>query len=77
VVYVTGSMHQPVPGTGLWTTIPKAARPPNVLEIEVYTWSGTTGGVAMTNNLALVGSQPFSNAQAFTSLAAIAYPPSA
>jgi hypothetical protein len=35
------------------------------------------GAVAITNSLGLVSSNPFSNAEAFTSLAGIAYPPSA
>lgn len=77
VVYLTGSMHQPVSGTGLWTFIPAPARTTgDVLEIEADTSKGSTGSVAMTNSLGLVGSQPFSNARAFTSLAGIAYPPS-
>lgn len=77
VVYLTGSMHQPVSGTGLWTFIPAPARTAgDVLEIEADTSKGSTGSVAMTNSLGLVGSEPFSNARAFTSLAGIAYPPS-
>jgi hypothetical protein len=77
VVYLTGSMHQPVSGTGLWTFIPAPARTTgDVVEIEADTSKGSTGSVAMTNSLGLVGSEPFSNARAFTSLAGIAYPPS-
>ena len=77
IVYTTGSMDQPVSGTGLWTDLPAAARSTDVLEIEVYTVNGTAGAVAITNSLGLVSSNPFSNAEAFTSLAGIAYPPSA
>ena len=77
VVYLTGSMHQPVSGTGLWTFAPVPARTTgNVLEIEVDTSNGSAGAVAMTSSLGLVSSKPFSNARAFTSLAGIAYPPS-
>ena len=77
VVYLTGSMHQPVSGTGLWTFLPAPARTNgDVLEIEADTSNGSTGSVAMTNSLGLVGSTPFTNARAFTSLAGIAYPPS-
>ncbi len=77
VVYLTGSMHQPVSGTGLWTFVPAPARTTgDVLEIEADASKGSTGSVAMTNSLGLVGSEPFSNARAFTSLAGIAYPPS-
>ena len=76
IVYTTGSMHRAAGGTGLWADLPAAARSTDVLEIEVYTVNGTTGSVAFTNSLGLVSSNPFSNAEAFTSLAAIAYPPS-
>jgi len=41
----------------------------------VYTVNGTAGGVAITNSVGLVSSNPFSNAETFTSLAGIAYPP--
>jgi hypothetical protein len=75
VVYLTGSMYQATGDTGLWTDLPAAARSKDVLEIEVYTFDGTTGAVAITNSLGLVSSDPFSNAEAFTSLAGIAYPP--
>ena len=68
-------MDQPVSGTGLWTDLPAVARSKDVLEIEVYTVNGTTGGIAITNSLGLVSSNPFTNAEAFTSLDAIAYPP--
>jgi hypothetical protein len=76
IVYINGSMDQPTSGTGLWTDLPAATRSVDVLEIEVYTVNGTTGGIAITNSLGLVSSNPFTNAEAFTSLAAIAYPPS-
>jgi hypothetical protein len=77
VVYLTGSMHQPVSGTGLWTFLPAPARTNgDVLEIEADTSKGTTGSLGMTNSLGLVGSSPFTNARAFASLAGIAYPPS-
>jgi hypothetical protein len=76
VVYITGSMYQASGDTGLWADLPAAARSTDVLEIEVYMVDGTTGAVAITNSLGLVSSNPFSDAQAFTSLAGIAYPPS-
>ena len=77
VVYLGGAMYQPSPSTGLWTDIPAAARPANVLELEVYTVDGTAGAVAMTDSLGLVSSNPFSDAEEFTSLAGLSYPPSA
>jgi hypothetical protein len=77
VVYLTGSMFQAGGDTGLWTSLPVATRSKDVLEIEVYTVNGTAGAVAITNSLGLVSSNPFSNAETFTSLSGIAYPPSA
>jgi hypothetical protein len=76
IVYISGSMDQAPGGTGLWTNLPAATRSADVLEIEVYTVNGTAGGIAITNSLGLVSSNPFTNAEAFTSLAAVAYPPS-
>jgi hypothetical protein len=76
VVYTTGSIYQASGDTGLWTDLPAAARSKDVLEIEVYTVDGTTGAVAITNSLGLVSSNPFSDAEEFTSLAGLAYPPS-
>ena len=77
VVYLTGSMHQPVSGTGLWTFSPRPrAAPATCSRSRLDTSKGSTGSVAMTNSLGLVSSEPFSNARAFTSLAGIAYPPS-
>jgi hypothetical protein len=76
VVYLTGAMFQASGSTGLWTDLPVATGSKDVLEIEVYTVNGTAGGVAITNSLGLVSSNPFSNAETFTSLAGIAYPPS-
>jgi hypothetical protein len=76
VTYLNGSMYQSVTEPGLWTDLPKAARSVDVLEIEVYTFDGTAGSIAITNSLGLVSSMPFSNAQTMTSLAGVVYPPS-
>jgi len=76
VVYLDGSIYQSGGSTGLWTQVPAPARAADVLEIEVYTADGTAGAVAMADNAGLVASVPFSDAQQFTSLAGIAYPPS-
>jgi hypothetical protein len=76
VVYLAGSMYQSAAGTiGLWTDVPAAAQPRHVLEIKAYMLNGAVGAVAMTT-FGLVSSHPFSNAQAYTSLAGISYPPS-
>jgi hypothetical protein len=77
VVYLNGSMTGETAQSGLWATLPAGVRTAaDVLEIKVYTADGSTGDVAVTSGLGLVTSDPFSNAQAFTSLAAIAYPQS-
>ncbi len=74
VMYLNGSLYQPTPGTGLWTTIPAAVRTHDQVFIEVNTTSSTVGAVDMAQNLGLINSAPFSDAQDFTSLAGIAYP---
>lgn len=77
VVYLNGSMSGAAAVNGLWTTLPAGVRTAaDVLEIEVYTANGSAGGIAVTDRLGLVSSTPFSDAQAFTSLAAITYPQS-
>lgn len=75
VVYLNGSMHQASGSAALWAFVPAAARPAHTLEIEVYLAGGTAGGLSLSN-LGIISSLPYSNAQKFTSLAGIAYPPS-
>jgi hypothetical protein len=75
VVYLTGSIHHASGGTGLWTIIPKPARPASELQIEVYTFGGTPGEVNMAQNDGFAVSNPPSYAEGQTSLDAIAYPP--
>lgn len=77
VVYLSGGIHQPHPGGGVWTNIPAAARPAGVVDIEVATTSGTVGALTLTSRLGHVSSMPFSNARMMTSLAGVSYPPSA
>ena len=75
VVYFTGSIYQAPASNGLWTTLPAGVKTKaDVLEIETDASGGNPGIVTVTDSLGLVGSVPFSNAQAFTSLAGIAYP---
>ncbi len=77
IVYLDGSMSGAAATSGFWTTLPAGVRTPaDVLEIEVYTTNASAGGIAVTNSFGVVNSVPFSNAQAFTSVAAIAYPQS-
>ncbi len=77
VRYLSGSLTTTTATNGLWTRLPAVTRSPSVLEIEVYTFNASTGGIGITNSLGLVSSAPFTNAQAFTSLAGIAYAPGA
>jgi hypothetical protein len=77
VVYLTGSMRETKDHVGLWANLPAGVRTAaDVLEIETATANGTVGGLAVTNLFGLVSSTPFTNAQHFTSLGAIAYPQS-
>lgn len=77
VVYLTGSMRQASGSVGLWTALPAGVRTKaDVLEIEADTSGGNPGVVSVTDSLGLAGSVPYANAQAFTSLAGIAYPQS-
>lgn len=77
VRYLSGSLITSTATNGLWTRLPAVTRTPTVVQIEVYTVASTTGGLAVTNSLGLVGSNPFSDAQEFTSLGGVAYPPGA
>jgi hypothetical protein len=77
IVYFTGSIYQASGSIGLWTTLPAGVKTKaDVLEIETDASGGNPGIVSVTDSLGLVGSVPYSNAQAFTSLAGIAYPQS-
>jgi hypothetical protein len=76
VVYLNGSLYQPAGGAGLWTTIPAAARPADEVFTMINTTSSTAGVLDLAKNLGIINSAPFSNAQMFTSLAAVAYPSS-
>jgi hypothetical protein len=77
VVYFSGAMRQSHPGSGLWTNLPAAARAAGVVNIEVATNSGSVGALKMTSRLGYAHSVPVSNARLMTSLAGVAYPPSA
>jgi hypothetical protein len=77
VVYLNGSMTGAAAGNLIWTTPPAGVRTAaDVLNIEVDTAGGSVGDLLVTSRLGLVVSTPASNAEAFTSLAAIAYPQS-
>jgi len=74
-----GYPQQPVPGAlASWlelAALPSAARPAHNLYAPVDTSGGTFGAVSIVPGLGMfANSQPFSNAQTFTSLAGISYP---
>jgi hypothetical protein len=77
VVYLGGAIQQPHPGGSVWTNIPAAARAAGVVDIEVATNSGSVGALTVTSRLGYAHSVPVSNARLMTSLAGVAYPPSA
>ena len=77
IVYFTGSIYQSPASNGLWTALPAGVKTKtDVLELETIASGGNPGIVSVTDSLGLVGSAPFANAEAFTSLAGIAYPQS-
>jgi hypothetical protein len=77
VVYLSGSMYETKNIDGLWSLLTAATRTKaDVLSIEVDTSGGTAGELGITSSLGLIGSQPDTNARAFTSLAGVSYPQS-
>ena len=76
VVYLSGSMYQPVADSRVWSQPPAAARTADVIDREVDTADAMAGAVTITATRGRVGTNSFSNAQIFTSFDGIAYPPS-
>ena len=75
VVYLSGSLWQSTGSNDLFANLPSAARPAHYLAIAVFTAGGTTGGVGLpANGASTVNSNPYVNAQGYTSLSAISYP---
>ncbi len=73
VVYLSGSLHSlTAGGTGVFATLPKAARPGHVLFISIYTFDGATGYLDIRPNgdLKAFGA----DAGAYTSLANVSFP---
>jgi hypothetical protein len=69
VVYVAGSMYQKSGKSDRWTSIPLAARPANVVELEAFILNAYPGMVSFATAGLLNGGPG-----TLTSLAAIAYP---
>src|ERR1022692_3940776 len=75
VVYLSGSMHEASGDSGLFGTLPPAARPAHVLDFGTYAFNGVFGALGMVpNGFMLVVSHPQASAMSYTSLAAISYP---
>lgn len=74
IVYLTGSMHQASGTSPVSGNLPQAARTPNGLLFLTYTLAGSYGSILVARSFLVIGSTPASNAQNFTSLAAISYP---
>ena len=78
VVYLTGGVVQPKGSNFEFAVLPSAARPAHDLQIPDYvSHAGGAGGFGATpQGVAIADSNPLSNAQQFTILAAISYPKS-
>lgn len=77
VVYLNGSIYEATKINGRWAFLPAGVKTKaDVLNFEVLTSGGNPGAIAITDDMGIAGSLPFSNAQAFTSLAGVAYPQS-
>ena len=75
VVYLSGSTFEPTGSNSHFTNLPQAIKPTHYLAIAMFTAGGTWGGVGIpANGQVTTNSNPFVNAQGYTSLSAIGYP---
>ena len=79
IVYLSGSLHQPTPGSSQFATLPSSFRPTHNMWITVYTVSDTTGTLYIGHDGTMEAFAPGScgggnTAQCFTSLAGVYYP---
>jgi hypothetical protein len=75
VVYLSGSLWQATGSNFQDAHLPRAARPSHYVLIAVFTTGGTSGVVSITaSGGSYADSNPYSNAQGYTSLSAISYP---
>jgi hypothetical protein len=73
VVYLAGSLHQPVSQGDVIATLPKAVRPAHTLFYVIF--EGTMGTLEIVpSGEVWVVSTPDSNSEGFTSLASISFP---
>jgi hypothetical protein len=74
VVYLSGSLFQ-ASGTDVnFTILPRAARPARALILPVYTYGDTNGWLEIyPNGYVYANSNPYSEAQSYTSLAGVSF----
>ena len=79
VVYLTGALYQPSPGSDTFAILPSAYRPAHTIYLPVYTLSGASGALFIYHSGIVGASAPGAcntgnTAQCFTSLAGVSYP---
>jgi hypothetical protein len=79
IVYLSGSLHQPTPGSSQFATLPSSFRPAHNMWITVYTVSDTSGTLYIGHDgtmeaFASGACGSGNTAQCFTSLAGVSFP---
>jgi hypothetical protein len=79
IVYLSGSLHQPTPGSSQFATLPSSFRPSHNMWITVYTVSDTSGTLFIGHDGTMEAFAPGNcgsgnTAQCFTSLAGVSFP---
>jgi hypothetical protein len=79
IVYLSGSLHQPTPGSAEFAVLPRADRPTHNMWITVYTNGDTSGTLFIGASGEMEAFSATScgsgdTAQCFTSLATVSYP---
>jgi len=72
MVYLSGSLHQPMAGNEAFGVLPPAARPAHTMYLSVYTYNGTIGLLEIDTNGTLYAYE--GGAQQYTSLAGVSFP---
>jgi hypothetical protein len=76
IVYLTGSVFQPTPGSDYVGLLPKSARPKHNLYLSVYTVDATEGTLLIepSGKIFAYGASSDTDSEDYTSLAGISYP---
>ena len=79
VVYLSGSLHQPTPGSVEFAILPSQFRPTHNMYITVYTNGEATGTLYIASDGGMQAYSPTTcgsgdSAQCFTSLAGVSFP---